>query len=515
MKSVGLSSFLGSPAEYGAAAPARQGRAARRGAPRADFLVRWFTMEPPTLNAARLAPRDQTMVLIVTTLAGFLSTFMASSINIALPLIESEFHASAVALSWIPLAYILAAGAVLMPVGRISDLYGRMRIFVWGLMVFTVVAFASAFSPSVLVLIVLRGIQGLGAALVFATFTALIILAYPPETRGRALGLNVAGVYLGLTLGPVLGGIIIHNIGWRGLFYIVSGLGVINWALPVWKLRGVDWREPKRARFDVLGSVMYALALSSLLLGFSWLPGLLGVLLIVVGAAGLSAFLWWETRAADPVLNVDLLRHNRVFAYSNVATFINYAATFAMTFLMSLYLQYTRGLNPQTAGFVLVAGTFVQAAFSPVAGRLADRVQARLVASAGMALCVLGLLALVFLSETTPYWYIITVLCVLGLGFAFFSSPIMSAVMGSVEKRFVGVASATVSTMRLAGQNISLGVATLVLAIVVGRHAIGPGDYVHLLTSVRICFAIFTALCVLGVGAALVGPRREKAGGQG
>ncbi len=212
------------------------------------------------------------------------------------------------------------------------------------------------------------------------------------------------------------------------------------------------------------------------------------------------------------MLNVDLLRRNRVFAYSNVATFINYAATFAMTFLMSLYLQYTRGLNPQTAGFVLVAGTFVQAAFSPVAGRLADRVQARLVASAGMALCVLGLLALVFLSETTPYWYIITVLCVLGLGFAFFSSPIMSAVMGSVEKRFVGVASATVSTMRLAGQNISLGVATLVLAIVVGRHAIGPGDYVHLLTSVRICFAIFTVLCVLGVAAALVGPRREETG---
>ncbi len=212
------------------------------------------------------------------------------------------------------------------------------------------------------------------------------------------------------------------------------------------------------------------------------------------------------------MLNVDLLRRNRVFAYSNAATFINYAATFAMTFLMSLYLQYTRGLNPQTAGFVLVTGTFVQAAFSPVAGRLADRVEARLVASAGMALCVLGLLAFVFLTETTPYWYIIAMLCVLGLGFAFFSSPIMSAVMGSVEKRFVGVASATIGTMRLAGQNISLGLATLVLAIVVGRHAIVPGDYPHLLTSVRISFAIFTVLCVLGVAASLVGPRREETG---
>ena len=226
--------------------------------------------------------------------------------------------------------------------------------------------------------------------------------------------------------------------------------------------------------------------------------------------AGLSTFLWWETRAADPVLNVDLLRRNRVFAFSNAAAFINYAATFAMTFLMSLYLQYTRGLDPQTAGFVLVAGTFVQAAFSPVAGRLADRVQARLVASAGMALCVVGLLAFVFLGNETPYWYIITMLCVLGLGFAFFSSPITHTIMGSVEKRYLGVASATLGTMRLSGQSISMGLATLVLAIVVGRHVIGPGDYPHLLTSVRISFAIFTVLCALGVAASLVGPRAEE-----
>jgi EmrB/QacA subfamily drug resistance transporter len=452
------------------------------------------------------------MVLIVATLAGFVSTFMGSSINIALPMIESEFHVSAVTLSWIPLAYILAAGAVLMPVGRISDLYGRKRIFVWGLAVFTVVAFASAFSPSAPALIAFRVIQGMGSALIFATLTAMITLAYPPETRGRALGLNVAGVYLGLTLGPVLGGIIIHNIGWRGLFYVAGALGVVNWGLAAWKLRGMEWREPKRAHFDILGSIVYAFALSALLLGFSWLPGVPGVLLIVAGVVGLSGFLWWETRAADPVLNVDLLRRNRVFAYSNAAVLVNYAATFAMTLLMSLYLQYTRGLNPQTAGFVLVTGTFIQAAFSPAAGRLADRIEARLVASAGMALCVLGLLAFVFLGETTPYWFIITMLCVLGLGFALFSSPITHRVMGSVEARYLGVASATIGTMRLAGQNISLGLATLVLAIVVGRHEIGPSDYPHLLTSVRISFAIFTVLCVLGVAASLVGPRRGESG---
>jgi MFS family permease len=338
----------------------------------------------------------------------------------------------------------------------------------------------------------------------------LVILAYPPESRGRALGINVAGVYLGLTLGPVLGGIIIHNLGWRGLFLVMGALGLANVGLPVWKLRHIDWREPKTARFDVLGAVIYAASLSAVLLGFSLVPDVLGPILIAAGIVGLAGFLWWETRAADPLLHVDLLRRNRVFAFSNAAAFINYAATFAMVFLMSLYLQYNRGLNPQTAGFVLVTGTFLQAALSPVAGRLADRVNARYVASAGMMVCALGLFALSFLGTTTPYWYIITMLCVLGVGFAFFSSPITHTVMSSVDRQSVGVASATLATMRMAGISMSLGIATLVLALEVGREAIQPTDYPQLLSSVHLSFLIFTGLCLCGVAASLVGPRRQE-----
>jgi EmrB/QacA subfamily drug resistance transporter len=450
---------------------------------------------------------NRSVVLAVATLGGFLVTFMTSAVNIALPLIEAEFHVSAVTLSWMSLSYILMAGATLMPAGRIADLYGRVRVLVWGMVIFTVISFASAFAPSAGFLLVLRAIHGLGLALAVVTSTALVILAYPPESRGRALGLNVAGIYLGLTLGPVLGGLIIHNLGWRSLFLVVGALGLVNLVIPLWKLRHVDWREPKRARFDILGSVIYAVALTALLLGFSLLPDIPGAILIPAGIAGLVVFLWWETRAADPLLHVDLLRRNRVFAFANAATLINYSATFAMVFLMSLYLQYNRGLNPQTAGFVLVTGTFVQAAFSPVAGRLADRVQARYVASAGMALCVLGLFALSFVGITTPYWYIITMLCVLGLGFAFFASPITHVVMGSVEQRWVGIASATLATARLAGQNMSMGVATLVLAVEVGRQAIQPANYPQVLSSVRVSFLIFTVLCVVGVAASLVGPR--------
>jgi EmrB/QacA subfamily drug resistance transporter len=453
----------------------------------------------------------QRMVLLVATTAGFLGTFMTSAVNIALPVIEEEWNVSAVTLSWIALSYILTGAAFLMPAGRLADFYGRKRSFSVGMAGFTVITLAAAIAPNAFVLIVLRLLQGFSVAVLLACTVAMVTLAYPPETRGRALGLQVGGVYLGLTLGPVLGGIIIHNLGWRYIFLLVGVVAAVDLLLVVWRLRGIEWREPKQESFDVIGSVVWAVALAVLLIGFSLLPGTLGWVLIVAGAAGIAGFVWWETRTRAPVLNVDLFRRNRVFAYSNAATFINYAATYAMTFLMSLYLQYNKGLDPQAAGLVLVTGTIVQTAFSPVSGRVSDRVQARYVASAGMAVCVVGLLAFVFLTETTPYWYIIATLCVLGLGFAFFATPVIHAIMGSVERRYTGVAAATTGTMRLTGQNISLGLATLVLAVVVGPHPIGPADYGNVLTSVRITFAIFTVLCAAGVAASLVGPRGAPA----
>ncbi len=456
------------------------------------------------------APLPRGMILLVATLGGFLVTFMASSVNIALPLIGAEFQASAVMLSWISMSMILVSGALLLPVGRLADTYGRVRFFILSNVLLTVALFASGFAPSAGFLLAMRALTGFCLAIGSVTSTTLVILAYPVETRGRALGLNVGGVYLGLTVGPVLGGLIVHNLGWRSLFLVVGAAALIDVILPLWKLRQVEWREPKTGKFDLPGSVLYAVSLVLLLLGFSRLPGLSGIVLVPVSIVGLALFLWWENKAADPLLPVSLLRRNRVFGFTNAAVLVNYAATSAMVFLMSLYLQYNRGLNAQTAGFVLVTGTFVQALASPWAGRLCDRLPARYVASTGMGFCVLGLLALVFLGDQTPYWYVILALCALGFGFGLFSTPATHIVMGSVDKRWLGVASATIAAVRQAGMSLSTGVAALLLAVLVGRKAIKPEDYPALLTSVRLTFLIFTALCVVGVAASLVGPRSGR-----
>ena len=237
--------------------------------------------------------------------------------------------------------------------------------------------------------------------------------------------------------------------------------------------------------------------------GFSNLPETKGIWMISAGVFLLVAFVLWELRSSNPLIDVTLFRHNVVFAFSNVAALINYSATSAVTFLLSIYLQYVRDLSPQTAGFVLVSQPVMMAAFSPLAGRLSDRIEPRIVASLGMTFIVVGLGIFAFFGGNTPLPLVVINLVFLGFGFALFSSPNTNAVMSSVEKRLYGVASATLATMRLTGQMLSMGIVVLILAVTMGRVAITPEHYVDFLQSMRAAFIIFTVLCALGIFASL------------
>jgi EmrB/QacA subfamily drug resistance transporter len=446
--------------------------------------------------------------LVVATLANVLTPFMSSSVNIALPSIGAEFAANAIVLSWIPTSFLLAAAMFAVPFGRIADIYGMKKIFSLGITLFTLASLLSALSPSAHVLIVFRVFQGIAGGMIFVTGLAIITSVYPPNERGKAIGINIATVYATLSLGPILGGIMTHALGWRSLFYAMIPLGIVILAITVWKLNG-EWASSKGDRFDLKGSVVYSISLVMALYGFSILPSLLGIVLVVLGITGFVGFVMFELRVDSPLLNLRLFK-NQTFAFSNLAALINYSANFTVGFLMSLYLQFIKGLDPQSAGIILIAQPVVMAAFAPIAGRLSDRFQVQKLASLGMAVCTIGLFIFTLVTADTSIAVIIGGLIIIGLGFGFFSSPNTSAIMGSVEKRFYGIASAMVSTMRLLGQMLSMGLALMVFAIFIGNVRITPVQYPALLRSIHTVFIICTALCFVGIFVSLARAAKKK-----
>jgi EmrB/QacA subfamily drug resistance transporter len=454
------------------------------------------------INGQKIEIPSKAATLLATTLAAFLTPFTESSINIALPQIGKELMMDDILLSWVPTAYILTAVMLLVPIGRFADIYGKKMIFRSGIITYTLASILLTIASSSSMLIVFRVLQGIGGAMTFSTSVAILTSVFPPNERGKVLGINVAAVYIGLSIGPVLGGILTEYFGWRSVFLINVPLGLTVISVAFWKLKG-EWAEAKGEKFDFTGSIAYSLALMAVVYGFTLLPERIGGWLILAGISVLVAFIWWETRVASPILHTSLFRHNTVFVFSNLAALINYSATFAVSFLLSLYLQFIKGLGPQNAGLVLIAAPAIQAILSPLAGRLSDRIEPRMLASLGMGLTAIGLLMLTFLDSRTSLWFIITSLIILGGGFGLFSSPNTNAIMSSVKMKFYGVTSATLATMRQVGMALSMGTAMLLFSLFIGRVQITPEYYRPLLTSVHTAFIIFTVLCVGGIFASL------------
>ncbi|MGB3908469.1 MAG: MFS transporter [Methanomethylovorans sp.] len=446
---------------------------------------------------------EKQIVLMSAILAGFITPFDGSAVNIALPTMGAEFHMNAISLSWVTTAYLLSSAMFLVPFGKIADIYGRKKVFLYGIAVFSLASLSMTMVGSAEMLIVGRVLQGLGSAMIFGTGIAMITSVYPPGERGKALGIYVTAVYIGLSTGPFLGGIMTQYLGWRSIFLVNVPIGLATILLILWKLKG-EWAECREDRFDLKGSMIYGVAVVSLMYGFSVLPDIKGVSLIITGIIGTIIFILYEMRIPSPVLDISLMTKNRVFALSNLSALINYSATYAVTFLLSLDLQYTKGFTPEHAGFILMAQPVFQAMVSPLAGKMSDSIEPRLIASAGMALTAIGLFFLIFLSETTSIWYMVAILVVLGIGFGLFSSPNTNVIMSSVDRRFYGVASGMNGTMRLLGQMFSMGVAMMVFAVVVGPVEITPEYYPQFLTSLHYVFMLFTVFCIVGVFASFV-----------
>ena len=435
--------------------------------------------------------------LIVTTLASFLPPFMGSAVNIALPSISKEFLINAILLGWIPTSYILATVIFLIPLGRIADIFGRKKVFKYGVLIYTISSLLCGLSTSVIPLIIFRIFQGLGSAMTFGSVVAILTSVFPLGERGKALGIYLSSVYLGLSLGPFLGGILTHHFGWRSIFLINVPLGLIVIALGL-RLKG-EWVGAKGEKFDLIGSIVLSVALIAMMYGFSTLPSLNGVYLIIVGIIGIFLFVGIESKVKNPVFNIKIFKNNRMFTLSSVVSLINYSATFAVAFLLSLYLQYIKGLTPQNAGLIIASQPIIMSISSPFTGRISDKVEPKIVVTIGMIIITLSLFFFTFLNKGTRLSLIIFDFIFFGIGFSLFASPNTNAIMSSVEKRFYGIASATVAIMRMIGQMLSMGIAMLLFAIYMGRVQITPDQFPNFLKSMKIAFIIFTFLCLVDI----------------
>jgi len=442
------------------------------------------------------------LILLLIIITAFINPFLGAAINIALPTISEEFSMGAVGMSWGAMSFLLSSAVFLVPLGKLADIRGRKRVFFVGNIVLTATSILCALSTSGPMLIVLRGIQGIGSAMVFGTGVAIITSVYPPKERGKAIGITVTSVYVGLSLAPFLGGMLTQYLGWRSIFYATVPFGLlVIWI--TWRYIKEEWADAKGEKFDLGGSILYVFSMSAFMYGFSRLPEVPAIVLVSVGLLGLIAFVILEMRLKSPVFNMVLLSSNRLFALSNLAALINYATTFAITFLLSLYLQYVLGMSPRDAGMILITQPIFMAIVASISGKLSDTRDPRILASIGMGIIVMGLIMLTFLTETSSLTYLVVILAVVGFGFGMFSSPNTNAIMGSVHKKYLGLASATVGTMRLTGQMMSMGIATLVLQMFIGNNPISAEYSAEFMTSMRITFLIFVILCVVGVFASL------------
>ena len=334
--------------------------------------------------------------------------------------------------------------------------------------------------------------------MMFGTNIAILTSIFPKNERGNAFGISTSVVYFALASGPFFGGILTHHFGWRSLLLVCACMGFVVAFAGLRFLKG-EWIEAKGEKFDFTGTIVYAAGLFGLVYGFSKLPSIQGFTCIAAGTLALVLFVALEKRCAYPVFNVDIFSGNRIFSLSSLAALINYAATSAVAFVMSLYLQHIREFDAQQAGFILIPSACVQSLVSLYSGRLSDRISASVLATAGMAVIVVGLAGLVFISETTSMLVIIALLILLGAGFGLFSSPNTNVIMSSVDKKYYGQASATTGTMRLTGQAFSMGIAMMAIALQIGGKIITPEVHPQFMRSLHITFAICAILCLFGV----------------
>jgi EmrB/QacA subfamily drug resistance transporter len=456
------------------------------------------------------------MILTTVCIAQFMGPFMLTSVGVALPSLGRDLGASAVQLGLVEQLYVLSLAMTMLTFGRLGDIVGQRRVFAAGLTAFTLLTFLLGFANSIHMVMACRFAQGIGSSMYVAGSMALVAAAYPPEQRARKIGLVSAFTYAGLSTGPVIGGYVTLHLGWRYVFLMSVPIGIAAVSMCVFGMREME-KNAQGDTMDWKGSLAYAASVGLIMTGAVHAKAMLWALpMIAVGVAGLIVFIRMEIRLPSPLLDISLLTRNRFFTLSCLAAMGNYAATFGIIFLMSLFLQYVMGLTPRQAGLILLTQPLMQVGASLISGRLAERFNITKVATSGMLASSTGLLLAALTSRPgVPLSVVVCELMLIGAGFGIFITPNSTAIMGSVERRQFGVASGMIGAMRTLGMAVSLTTISLIFSLVMGPAEINSQTLPGFLFSMRTGLVVYAVFSCLGVILSFSRGRRGKSPGAG
>lgn len=414
-------------------------------------------------------------ILLTTSISAFLGPFTGSIMSFAVPRIGLTFHASLYSIIWVPMGYLITLTSFVILFGRVSDIYGRVKYFRIGLVIYLMASVLASLSFNLYMLIAASFVIGFGGAFLAANSTAIISHVYPQERRGGALGIYAMSVYIGLTTAPVLGGILVQFYDWQSVFWVNIPFVLVTLVLSYLYMKDIDIRGQKTGSLDIRGSALFTIAILSIVvyLTLSQISGFLRY--IYLGAGGLAItiiFVLLERKTEEPMLDIRMFSRNRTFSAANVTAFLNYLSTFSIVFIFSLFLESVMNYSPFYTGMLITAEPVFMVIFSPISGRLSDIYGTRILSSMGMLMIGISFIVLYFLNLQASVLNIILPLSFIGIGFGFFSATNTNAVMGSVPREKFGVASGTLGTMRFTGQLASLALSTTILAVSIPRDAI-------------------------------------------
>ncbi len=416
--------------------------------------------------------------------------------NVAIPALADDLQATASQVGWLPTLYMLGSVAFMLPVGKLADMYGRKRMYALGLLVNAVAALFCGLSNDINHVLVWRFVQGVAGAMIFGTGIAIVTSVTSAKKRGKALGLVASCVYVGLTAAPAAGGYLTDAFGWRAVFYFQIPFVLVLLAFMLVKLKG-EWKSEQQTTFDWSGSALFVLFAASLVYGLANLPHATGIACLVGAVGLLSLFVMHQQRQQQPLIRTKLFSENRMFSLSLATAFFMYASNFAIVFLLSLYLQYVKGFSPSQAGNVLLVQALCMAVIAPFAGHLADRFQSRIVATAGCIAVLCGFIGLNFIDVTSTTVFIILTLALVGTGFGLFSTPNNSAIMGAVDAREMGVASASMNLARTIGNLFGISLINLLLQLDLGDTALSAKYSAEIMHTISVALTISLVMVVI------------------